>query len=105
MPKAGHLVVGFIPFEKHNRLKKIIPSYRLDENKHTQEKQTQTHNAASDTCLYHHFKAVVLISTCVLKMCVCVFLFNVNATQKDAGKNCACLDIHAHLHMKHAHLT
>jgi hypothetical protein len=39
--------------------------------------KTNTHRkkkapAASDTCLYHHFKAVVLISTCVLKICVCV---------------------------------
>lgn len=56
---------------KNIRLKKIIPSYRLDEDKHTQEKKAP---AASDTCLYHHFKAVVLISTCVLKICVCVFL-------------------------------
>ena len=41
---------------------------------------------------------------CFKNMCVCVPAY-VNAAQKDAGKNCACLDIHDHLHMKHAHLT
>ena len=54
--------LGVSSHSKNIRLKNIIPSYRLDENKHTQ---------GGDTCLYRHFKAVVLISTCVLKMCVC----------------------------------